>query len=128
MKLKDTLENYYYHSGKTSEIVRQLGFAGIAIVWVFKTEVAGNPTIAPELIPAALLVVVGLTLDLLHYVAGSLIWGIYHRIKEDAVTGDTEFLAPRQINWPVLFFFWSKILAMVAAYGFILRFLYHLLA
>lgn len=126
MKLKDTLENYYYHSGKTSELVRQLGFAGIAIVWVFKADVAGRQTVPPELIPAALLVVTALTLDLLHYATGSLIWGIYHRIKENAgATPAAEFLAPRQINWPALVFFWSKTLVMVVAYGFILKFLYY---
>lgn len=126
MKLKDALENYYHNTGKTSEIVRQLGFAGIAIVWVFKADVAGRLTVPQDLIPAALLLVAGLTLDLLQYVAGSLIWGIYHRTKEsDGTTQETEFLAPRQVNWPALFFFWSKTVVMVTAYGLILRFLYY---
>jgi hypothetical protein len=105
--------------------VRQLGFAGIALVWVFKTDVGGRQTVPPELLPAALLIVIGLTLDLLHYIAGSLVWGIYHRIKERAPTKETtEFLAPRQINWPALVLFWSKTAVMVTAYGFIVWFLY----
>ena len=34
-----------------------------------------------------------------------------------------EFLAPRWINWGTIFFFWSKTVVMVAAYGYLLRFL-----
>jgi hypothetical protein len=74
----------------------------------------------------AITIVIGLTLDLLHYVAGSLAWAIFNGVKERAGTHeDTEFLAPRPINWPALVLFWSKTIIMVVAYGFILRFLYH---
>jgi len=125
VKLNDALENYYYYTGKTSEIVRQLGFAGIAIVWIFRTDVGGRPTVPPELLPAALFIVMGLTLDLLQYVGGSVIWGIYHRKKEVEGTGaEAEFLAPPQINWLTLFLFWSKTVVMVIAYVLVLRFLY----
>jgi len=126
VKLKDALDNYYYYTGKTSEIIRQLGFAGIAVVWVFKADVAGRPIVPSELIPAAFLIGAGLTLDLLHYVAGSLIWGVYHRVKEKRKTSqETEFDAPKQINWLTLFFFWSKAIMMIVAYVFIIRFLYY---
>jgi len=126
VKLKDVREFYSHHTSKTSEIVRQLGFAGIAVIWVFKSEVAGRPTIPPELVSAAFLIVLGLGLDLLHYVAGSLVWGIYGRIKElrDDVSSTTEFEAPRQINWPAIILFWSKTVVMIIAYSFIIRFLY----
>jgi hypothetical protein len=94
------------------------------VIWVFKTDVAGRPTIPNDLLPGALLVIAGLTLDLFHYVAGSLVWGIYNRVTEQRIKEDTEFAAPRQINWPTLFFFWSKTVVMVIAYLLILRFLY----
>lgn len=124
MKLKDARENYYYYSQKTSEIVRQLGFAGIALVWVFKNDVEGRQTVPSELLPAALLIVIGLGVDLLQYVAGSLIWGIYNGLKERAETKEgTEFLAPRPINWPTLVLFWVKTIMMIFAYIYILRFL-----
>jgi hypothetical protein len=125
MKLENVRENYSYHTGKTSDIVRQLGFVGMAVVWVFKTDVAGKPVIPSDLLPAAILVVAGLTLDLLHYVSGSLVWGVYNRFKEyKAIAEDAEFLAPRQINWLAIFLFWSKTIAMILAYILILRFLY----
>jgi hypothetical protein len=124
MKLKDTRENYYYFSQKTSEIVRQLGFAGIALIWIFRTGGDGKQTIPSELIPPIGLIVIGLTFDLLQYIAGALSWGIYNRYKEKIGTNENrEFLAPRQINWPTIFFFWAKTIAMVTAYIFLFIFL-----
>lgn len=124
MKLKDARENYYYFSQKTSEIVRQLGFAGIALIWIFRTEVNGKQTIPGELIPPIGLIVIGLTFDLLQYIAGALSWGIYNRYKEQIGTNENaELFAPRQINWATIFFFWTKTIVMATAYIFLLSFL-----
>ena len=124
MKLEEVRQTYYEYSGKTSEILRQLGFAGIALVWIFKTGVEANPTIPNNLVIPAFLIVVGLTLDLSQYVTASAIWGIYNRWKEKKGTSDEEdFEAPRFINWATLFFFWTKILCMITAYIFIIIFL-----
>lgn len=125
MKLKDTREAYYSYSEKTSDIVRQLGFAGIALIWIFKTDVGGGKQVIPvELLPATKVIVIGLALDLLHYVAGTLVWAIYNGLKERAGTKqETEFLAPRPINWPTLIFFWAKTVTMIYAYILLIRFL-----
>ncbi len=32
MKLQDARDFYYFHSGKTSDLIRQLGLGGIAVV------------------------------------------------------------------------------------------------
>ena len=122
MKLADCLERYEYFSGKASDILRQLGFAGIALIWVFRDESQYN--IPAELVPAGILIVIGLALDLLHYVTGTAIWGIYHRWKERHGGKGTEFLAPRSINWPTLTLFWGKVFAMIGAYFFIILFLF----
>ncbi len=124
MKLKDARENYYDFSKKTSEIVRQLGFAGIALIWIFRAESNGKQIIPGNLIPAATLIVTGLAFDLLHAVVGTMVWGIYHRHKEKQGTKEqAEFLAPRWINWGTIFFFWAKTIVMVIAYIYLLRFL-----
>lgn len=124
MKLENVREYYEYFSGKISDIVRQLGLAGIALIWVFKTEVAGKQVIPADLMTSAKLIVMALGLDLLHYITGTIVWGSYNSIKErQGIKQDKEFLAPRKINWPALFFFWTKIFTMLAAYVYILRFL-----
>ena len=124
MKLEDTREAYQFYTGKVSDIIRQLGLAAIALVWVFKSDVNGRPVIPPELITAAEFTVVGLGLDLLQYVTGAAIWGSYNRYKERQGTSvTTEFEAPRQLNWATIAFFWLKVIAILVSYGYILRFL-----
>jgi hypothetical protein len=125
MKLKDSREYYYYYSGKTSDIVRQLGFAGIGVIWLFKYE--GQDHLLPdELLTVGFLIVLSLALDLLQYVVGTAVWGIFNRLKEKAgKTEDAEFTAPPAINWATIILFWGKVgvmgIAYVALIGFLVR-------
>jgi hypothetical protein len=122
MTLADAREAYRYYSEKTSDIVRQLGFAGIALIWMlWTTGEDGRHSLPRELLTPAMLIVSSLALDLVHYAAGSLVWGAYHRRQEKAaVAEEDDFLAPRSLNWPAMVFFWSKSLAMMAAYAVLL--------
>ena len=134
MKLSDLRENYEYFSEKTSALVRNLGFAGIALIWAFKTTTNGKSVVPSELIMPGVLIVTGLALDLLHGVVGTAIWGIYNRVKEKDFEKRAakdrnfdpegeDFLAPSPINWPALLLFWGKIAAMLIAYALLIRFL-----
>lgn len=129
MNLEFLYERYSFYTKEASTIVRQLGFAGIALIWIFKIDQGGQPRVPSELIPAGILIVLGLSFDLLHYVAGSLIWGVFHRQKDLQVTSTKEtFDAPRWINWPTNTLFALKIIAVALAYVFILIFLIKRLA
>ena len=121
VKLKDARDNYYFNSGKTSDLVRQLGLAAIAVIWLFKYEVAGTPKIPATLLLPLVLVVIGLALDLLQYAFATAIWGIFHRVKERSIEEDTDFVAPRQVNWPAITFFWLKVVAIGSAYYLLLQ-------
>jgi len=124
VKLSDALDNYYVHSEKSSNIARNLGFAGIALIWVFKVEVDGEPSVPSGLLLPAFLLVLGLTLDFLQYVSASLLWGFFHRKKEKAgMAQDADVEASRYINWPALSFFWTKLVVIFTAYILILLFL-----
>lgn len=124
MKLKDARELYYFYSGKTSDLVRQLGLAGIAVIWIFKYDVEGVPKIPEALLPPLILIVLGLALDLLQYAVATSIWGIFQRRKElSGVSDDTDFLAPKQFNWPTISFFVLKAASIIAAYVYLLRYL-----
>lgn len=126
MKLKDARDNYYFNSGKTSDLVRQLGLAAIAVVWLFKQDVGGIPKIPSALHLPLALVVLGLALDLLQYAVATAIWGIFNRFKErSGVTEEKEFNAPPQINWPALCFFWVKVGVIAVAYYLLLKHLAH---
>ena len=122
MNLKDARDNYYFNSGKTSDNVRQLALAGIAVVWIFKFDVNGIPKVPPELLLPLALITFGLAIDVVQYAVGTACWGIYQRWKEQRVDEKAEFKAPREINWAALTFFVIKVVAVVSAYFFILKY------
>ena len=125
MKLKDCRETFYEFSGKLSDNARNLAFAGIAIVWIFKQEENGSYTIADGLKTAMLLFVVSLSLDLLQYIYQTIVWGSFHTYQENKLKHDekAEFLSPRIFKNIAYVMFWSKVIVLVIGYVFVLRFL-----
>lgn len=74
MKISDFRKNNYdYSSQKASEVTRQLAFAGIALVWIFKLG-GENPKIPGELIAPTFCFALTLAFDLLHYVIATILW------------------------------------------------------
>jgi hypothetical protein len=126
MRLSDVRQAYDYFSGKASDLSRQLAFAGIAVVWVFRRDTAAGLAIPPSLVRPALFFCAALACDLLHYVAATLAWGTFHRLNELKLKkpGDDPVLtAPRFINWPQTLFFALKLTSVAIGYAFLLRFL-----
>lgn len=122
--LSEAWEIFGGHSGRASDVNRQLAFAAIGIVWVFRGA-EGLPSQIPDLLMwAGLFGALALAADLLHYVSASLCWGVYATYKElrDTRT-DARFRAPRYINHLAYLFFSGKIVAVAIAYGFISTFL-----
>ncbi len=124
MKLKDAREAYYEYSRKASEVSRSLAFAGIALIWIFKEDVAGSPRVPAGLVLPSILLASSLAFDLLQGVVASLLWGGFHRFKERQIKPgeDPEFKAPRWINWPTLFCFWGKLILVGAGLYLIILF------
>ena len=125
MKLSDYRNHYYNLSAKASDVARQLAFAGLAIIWIFKLDSKPIPAIPkPLLIPAALLVC-ALASDLLHYIFATAIWGNFQwrkeRKKKDGET-DPDLIASRFLNWPGLGLFSLKLFFVSAAYCFIIKY------
>jgi len=118
LRLKEAREAYYDYSRKASEINRQLGFAGIALIWVFRIEGPQRTQLPPNLLLAATVIFISLALDLLQYVIGTLTWGLYSRYHERrGVSEARDLAAPRWINWTTLALFWTKMAAMCIVYG-----------
>lgn len=127
MLLSKYRETYYFYSGKASDIARQLAFAGIALVWIFKKEIDSIPKIPEQLIIPSALLALTLTFDLLQYIYGSAIWGGFQRYHEKRKTGeekDPDLTAPPWINWPTLAFFWAKLAFVLAAYFLIIKYIF----
>lgn len=59
-------------------------------------------------------------MDFLQYAANTIIWGLYHRVKETSGSGEEdEFLAPAWINYPANALFYLKLVATIIAYGLV---------
>lgn len=125
--LKEYRDSYYTASTKAGDVSRQSGFAGIALIWIFKSANSSSSeafTLPEELFWPALLIILSLGLDLLQYFLKAGIWGWIQRRIEKKFSGDTSkgYSVARWLNWPTLGCFWAKLLAMILAYSLLFVF------
>lgn len=138
MKLSEARKAYYDFSKSLSDINRALGFAGIALIWLFKQPDKLQPDPVKASIPRPLhlptiLIVASLSLDFLQYVWSTAAWGGFARIKEKQlrkkrsqgieVKEDEDVRVSVWMNRPTLMFFWVKCTCTVVAYVAVLYFL-----
>jgi hypothetical protein len=124
MNLEGYRKTFYEFSGKLSDITRQLSFAGIAVIWLFKKDVSGVPTPPKDLVLPLILLVLTLSADYLQYLLGSLIWRYVYRSKEKA--GIAEDVETEHSIWaeaPIYAAFLLKIVLLILAYISILHYL-----
>lgn len=126
MDLKECRDTYYADTAKVSELIRYLGFSGIALIWLFRIQSDDVLIVPPDLLAPSFLLVLGLVLDFLHALSRAITWGVFSWYKEKfcKVKENDKFKAPNWINYPALFLFYAKILSIVSAYIFILSYLY----
>jgi hypothetical protein len=126
MKLSKALDTTYELSGKASDLARQLAFAGIAVIWIFKKEANTLVSIPAEFHFPLLCFVISLTADISQYVLGTIIWTLFHRYyekKQKNGTKDPDIIAPAFINWPNWTLFTFKIAAVFIGYYCIIKYL-----
>jgi len=120
MNIEDCRNKYYYNSRKAGDICRNLGLAGLALIWAFRVATPDGVVIPQDMRWAGILLVAGLGFDFLQYVIGAIIWGIYQYLKEKQVSSENVvFGAPGWINLPTNFLFYLKLIAIAFAYIFI---------
>lgn len=126
MILQKYRDDFYFFSGKASDISRQLAFAAIAIIWLFKKDAAGQLTVPLDLIRPGILVVLALALDLLQYCLATLIWYFFYRSLERRHVPETQDVTHSVwLERPISAVFWIKIVLIIVAYYYILVFLLH---
>lgn len=123
MKIKDCIENLYFHTGKLSDVLRQLCFAGIALIWIFRPLAGDANLIDINLKWAGVFIFTSLAIDLMQYLYSSIAWRIYLKAIEDRYEKDDEFKAPSAINCLSEILFYSKSVFAIIAYIIIIRFL-----
>jgi hypothetical protein len=118
MKIEDAKEAYEALSGKASDIMRQLGLGGIALIWLFRVDTAKGPTLDNALLRAALCICTAIICDFLQYVIGATIWFLHFRRKEkEGLKQNHEFTVPPHLNWPTWTLFFMKTVLLLVAYG-----------
>ncbi len=126
MKLREFLDQYHYFSGKASDVARQLAFAGIAIVWIFKVNKGDSVKLNQNLLVPTALFSLSLLFDLTHYVIAAFTWYFFHRHQEKKpeITADSNVMASPYLNWPTNFFFCLKIGSVFIGYIWLFIFLW----
>lgn len=130
MKLSKYKDDYHEFSGKASNAARQLAFAGIAVIWIFKIGDNHRPQIPEPLLLPLILLVFTLAFDFLQYVVSSFIWGYFFRREEKKLSNisqDPVVSAPYYYNWPGKTFYRLKLFTVLLAYGFLIKFFWMLL-
>jgi len=83
MKLAQWKESKDKYTTKLSDVNRYLGFAGIGIIWIFKTEVGGEYGISHDLLIPLILFVLSLGLDFGQYFYSAFVWTIFLKYHEN---------------------------------------------
>ena len=118
MKQSEIREAYEELSGSLSKYNRQLAFAGIGIVWLFRITDKRNVSIEPEMLVPIMCFVISFAFDLLQYLWQSLAWYVfywynrqYKGLKETDEANEPEW--PNVIAWAM---FVIKVIALMVAY------------
>ncbi|QDU66494.1 hypothetical protein [Engelhardtia mirabilis] len=122
MKSTEVWEQYREYTEALSENCRKLGFAAVAICWVFK----GSGVLPAVQLPASLLLALGLVsfyflFDVAQYAVASALIGGWMRRQERSqwhVRGVLveEVEKPAWIDAPVATLFWGKLVLIVLTY------------
>ena len=118
MELKDAYGAYLRNSTSASAVARQASFAGIALVWIFRSQYGEGIVLPNGLLWPLYFLVISLSFDLLQYISASLVWGMFHRYKE--VKLKKEYMgdigSPAILNAPANIFFWCKMGSVIFGY------------
>ncbi len=126
MKLSEYKETYYTFTAKASDVARTAAFAGIALVWVFKIDAKPIPRLPGDLLLPTGLFTLGIGFDLIHYVAASVIWGLFHRHHEKRLVNRTDDPELEHSPWLLRIInclFALKLLCVTSGYAFTILFI-----
>lgn len=94
MTLRDAKSAYEEHSGKASDIVRQLSFGGIALIWLFRLGTEKQFTLDQAMLRAALFIFLALFFDFLQYLASALMVFVFSAQRKAGRSGGRELRGP----------------------------------
>ncbi|MBN2609933.1 MAG: hypothetical protein JXB00_00080 [Bacteroidales bacterium] len=123
MEIGEFRKKAHEFTAKLSEINRNLAYAGIAIIWIFKIQNSNKITIPNALLFPLLFIVLTLILDITHYIYNSIIWSLFHRRKEKEGLKNNDIKAPKWYSNVAYFIFFGKVLTNLIGYIFLILYL-----
>jgi hypothetical protein len=132
MKLDQWKESKNKNTTKLSDVNRYLGFAGIGIIWIFKTEVGKQYGIPQDLFTPLFLFVLSLALDFGQYLYLATVWTIffkYHECQKKKHPDNKKYIdddikAPEILpNLSYIIFFFPKVIINVIGYIYLFKYL-----
>ena len=126
MKLSEIRKSYEDLSQSLSKINRQLAFAGIGIIWLFRTtDSDGATSIDGEMLKPIFWFVISFGLDLLQYLWSSLVWYAYYlKKRSEGGNEDTEVAEPEWPNVPSWAMLVLKVVSLGGGYTYLGIYLY----
>jgi len=118
MNIVSLKEDYDYFTSKLSDQARQLNYAGIAIIWIFRVGPdSGGIAFNKILIWSLALFALSLAADFTHYICSTIIWGQFYRSEDKkGLNPEDEIRAPKWYNYPTLGIFITKIVFTTAGF------------
>ena len=111
--IKELRDRYTEHSKQASELTRTLAISGIAAVWVFAERDGAVYKLDAYSIVAGAFFCVGLLVDLLHYVIGTVMYGRFVGGKGPTA----EASIPNRISRTMWAAWWAKVLLVLTGLG-----------
>src|SRR5258708_27867722 len=105
-------EQYHTYTERFGQTLRQIGFAGLAIVWLFKVDIAGKTAFPQMLVRGAWGIAFSLALDLLDQFIAT----VRHAFSD----GESKGTSVRLIDCLSLGFLVTKFIFLSFGYYFIL--------
>jgi hypothetical protein len=128
MTLDDLWSDVRELTGKLSDVTRQAAYAGLAVIWIFKTGDAATYHLDRSLIWVGVLLALALTFDLAQYACNAALrW--FHARQEEKVRGvdykGKDITLPKRLNRIPYALFALKVTLVAAGYvvllGYLLR-------
>jgi hypothetical protein len=131
MTLDDVWSDVRELTGKLSDVARQAAYAGLAVIWIFKTGEPATYHLEHSLIWAGVLLALALVLDLAQYaVNAALRW--FNARHEERVRGvdyeGKDITLPKSINRIPYALFVLKVALVAAGYVVLLFYLLKILS
>jgi len=129
MKLRKYLENSRDYTKKSSDIARQLNFAGIGIVLLILLSSKDAEISDLYILLPLITISISLFIDFLQYAIGAFLWKDFYKKKiEEGMSADTEVNIGEEDKWRkkrINGFYYFKFILLVITYLLIIGSLFY---